>query len=314
MDDNRICFLCQHSLAYQFCSTCTNLPLLCARCQDKHDSLPGFHFTLPIAALNCINTENQHSYINWLQKVRNSQGKLQENIKALEKYKTKIETGYMVLHSKMEQSKARLMHIIDSLKITLSAKISEAIKETSANAYLQDYQPSTPLARLIWTDCWESSSAPIEAIRCTITVAEDCLKDCLEATFTSPDSELTEWNKETEGGFLKKVLAEERDRNQQLCMELHLRKSRPLPTQNCSRAVLLPAFPGAALHGPDTSITTEPRTRRNSYRVEFPLPVEPRGAQYQPQPIRVHQRFQSRPRSRSGAAVSEIYSQRNGQI
>jgi hypothetical protein len=83
MEDNRICFLCQYNLAYQFCPTCTNMPLICAYCQAKHDSLPGFHFILPIAALGYINTENQNLHVKWLQKVRNSQGKLQENVQVL---------------------------------------------------------------------------------------------------------------------------------------------------------------------------------------------------------------------------------------
>ena len=196
MEGNRLCSLCSTEPAAQFC-ICSNFPLLCAVCRPTHEGKSGFHFTLPLQALAHITPQNQQQYRLWLVSVANSQEKLKENLPRIDQCREEIEALYAYIRGEIEKTRLQFLHTLEDLKTALSAKIEEAIVETSTNAYLGSYQPSSTLATLIWTHSCENSSEPLPVFSYQIKTEVEALQDCLGVSLRIDVPELQHFGRES---------------------------------------------------------------------------------------------------------------------
>lgn len=190
MEESRRCSLCSTNLASQFC-ICSNLPQFCSACKATHETKPGFHFSLPLAGLDYVTPQNQSQYKVWLVCLSNSQEKLLENLPLIDQCRREIEAKCGHFQDELGETKAEILQTLDQLQGNLTESIQAAIHETSANAYLGQYQPSTYLATLVWTHSSANSAEPISLF--TYQVKPE-VQHFLGISFSTPVPEISHLN------------------------------------------------------------------------------------------------------------------------
>lgn len=115
----------------------------------------------------------------------NSQVKLRENVLLVDYYREEIEALYVHIQAELDKTRVHRLQTLDELKIGLSWQIEKMHKETSANAYLSNFQPSSHLAALIYSS--QNSSEPITVFAYQVQSDIEYLSSLLRVSFqTTP--------------------------------------------------------------------------------------------------------------------------------
>ena len=216
-ESNEFCSLCRLHTADLAC-ICINLPVLCENCRQIHQSKPDFHFILPITALKTINSGNQQYYRVLFLSLRNSQQILKANLGTFDRFHAEIETLSTHFHSELAEFTLKLHTELREFEGLLEEKITEAIEETSLNAFKREYQPGSYLGEVLWRHAREHRSDPIDVVRCRVERAGE-VEECWEVEWNTEVPELQTRNRlkrEREVEELRRKVRENEDRVKEL--------------------------------------------------------------------------------------------------
>ena len=219
MAENMSCSVCKEHRAEVFC-VCSDLPLLCGSCRSVHEAKPDFHFSISTSAYGFVNRGNQVECKVWLIRLKNSQEKLRENLKALDQCRADIEAQALNIQRELVEMTTQALQTLELLKQVLGSEIEQAVLETTANACRRDYQPQTYLAGLIWTDSNFPRPDPLQVFGYTLQTGVT-VKDCLGVSFRTsvPHLERLNWLTDAE---IKAKLAEQTKGSQVAGQLVHL--------------------------------------------------------------------------------------------
>ena len=199
MESNGTCSTCHQRPVESFC-ICEDLPAFCAECRAVHETKVDFHFSLPLSALGTITLENQQAFRTWLLCLRNSQGKLKPNLREFEKCRADLEAVFRNVHLEVDSVKDKMLRTLETLETAVKHQVEAALRETSANAYRADYQPSSYLPCQVWAHGSQQSSLPIKVFEYQVQPDWQALEHSLGVAFQSPIPELADLNYDPSGG------------------------------------------------------------------------------------------------------------------
>lgn len=202
MGENRSCSICEIDEAEVFC-ICSDLPLLCAGCRPSHEAKPDFHFSLPAQAYDHVNRHNQMQYKIWLFSLNHSQERLRDNMKAMDQCRADLEACFLKMRRELNELRTQVLQKLEEMKEALGIMIEQAVEETSTHAYLSDYEPTTYLANLVWTQCCEQRPDPIPVF--TYQIHPDMrVEECLEIAFRTSVPDLEGFNYTSQSYFTRR--------------------------------------------------------------------------------------------------------------
>lgn len=205
------CSLCHKAPADHFCS-CKGLPILCAGCTGGHEAKPGFHFPIQTIAYDYVQA-NEQLCREWLFRLKECQESLRTSLQSVEQCAGDMEAAFGNIGKEIEAMRTEQMAAHGKLKEKLAECVEEAIKETTERPF---QSPDGGLALLLYNHCCRRSSESLNIFNYQVIQTEECLKDCVAVTFSSPVPELASLNRETADGHLRKEIAEGKKREEDL--------------------------------------------------------------------------------------------------
>lgn len=186
MESNSLCSVCGGLQASVFCVCTSALSLLCTSCAQKHVLQPDFHYLLPLSSSSSVVPSNQLQYKVWLLCLRNSQDRLRENIREIDRCKDRVCAAFDTVEACLQLRKKEMMGDLEGFKGEIALKIEEAVRETDENAINYYYQPNSDLAAAIWKHSQENSSANISIFSYNVDISEELVAKCVKLELNSP--------------------------------------------------------------------------------------------------------------------------------
>ena len=205
------CSICNKAPADHFC-ICKGLPILCAGCTGGHEAKPGFHFPIQTVAYIYVQS-NEQLCREWLFRLKECQENLGTGLQKAEQCAGDMEAAFGNIGKELEAMRTEQMAAYGKLKEKLAKCVEDAIKETTERPF---QSPNDGLALLLYNHCCRRSSEPLNIFHYQVIQTEDCLKDCVAVTFSSPVPELASLNRDAADGYLRKEIADGKKREEDL--------------------------------------------------------------------------------------------------
>ena len=195
---------CSCGLPAEYFCICQTFPRFCASHKTAHESKGGFHFASPIGFFEWAES-NKQEYAMWVGNLSISLAKLKAEFLEVNQCRNQIEAAFAVLFAELTQMRSNFLETLHELETLLRAKVDEVITEASTCPF---YSGSSHLAVSIYQRCYEANFKPLEVFTYQVTVTKECLQDCLDVSFHTVLPELSSWNREATGGYLKKEVVD----------------------------------------------------------------------------------------------------------
>ena len=190
-----MCSTCQTNPAKSLCFCDYPLTAFCSgQCMEKHRSLPGFHFEMPISQSPSVTRENFSAYQTWVFGLSRAQQALRKNLSTIQSFEGELEAAFGHIEKEIAALKGEYKEAIARLKQTIAAMIEPAIGETTAQALSPDPQFAFPLSGWIWEKADPSTPGNLQLYHMTIKIGDkgDILK-LISAEFERNSSVLPEF-------------------------------------------------------------------------------------------------------------------------
>ena len=178
MEGNSTCPNCCRNPVEWFC-ICADLPSFCSECRPLHESKVDFHFPLPVTAWGYVTPGNQQAFRVWLMGLKNSQEKLNVDLGKFKRCKEDLEAVFRNAHMELDNMGNKLIGTIEAMESAVQSHVEAVVRETTANAYRSDYQPTSCLAAEVWKHSCSQSSDPIHVFDWQLQPDLQVLEHCI---------------------------------------------------------------------------------------------------------------------------------------
>lgn len=140
-----------NNLAECCCACLLPLPALCQQHAQRHSQCQGFHFLLPLSAVDIVLDEKTfYEARSWLHRLRDRQMALLQQVSLVVTFRTQVEKAYQEVVDQLCRLGTQQVLVLSSLQSSLQSEIDAAIQEVSEHALDTDWRPNSHFAKVLW--------------------------------------------------------------------------------------------------------------------------------------------------------------------